>query len=299
VTPVELVFAVGWAAFWIYWLAAAFSMKRGRVDWSREGRIRLAIIAVAVVLARLGLLRGGHGVQTDPWLAGVGLVLFGFGLGLAVWARVHLGRNWGTPMTRKNEPELVTSGPYRLVRHPIYSGILAATIGTAVALSWRWLPVVALVGSTSSTARRSRSATSPNSSRTAIRRTSARRRCSCRSCSDFVTRAASVPYQDQGRSAFSSRRVRSSPSSQPAAPVVGRRRRRRALPRTSEAAVQFATGFGRKSFGCLLESRRPRFIAAPRPADNERVGPSANQGVSTWAADHGFWSSTTTGCCAS
>ena len=138
--PVELVFAVGWAAFWIYWLVAAFSMKRGRVDWSREGRIRLVIIALAVVLARLGLIRGGHHVQTDPWLAAVGLALFGLGLGLAIWARVQLGRNWGTPMTQKNEPELVTSGPYRLVRHPIYSGILAATIGTAVALSWRWLP---------------------------------------------------------------------------------------------------------------------------------------------------------------
>jgi protein-S-isoprenylcysteine O-methyltransferase Ste14 len=145
VRPVELVFAVGWAAFWIYWLVAAFSMKRGRVDWSREGRIRLVIIALAVVLARLGLIRGGRHVQTDPWLAAVGLALFGLGLGLAIWARVQLGRNWGTPMTRKNEPELVTSGPYRLVRHPIYSGILAANIGTAVALSWRWLPVVALV----------------------------------------------------------------------------------------------------------------------------------------------------------
>ena len=47
-------------------------------------------------------------------------------------------------MTQKDEPELVTSGPYRLVRHPIYSGILLATVGTAVALSWLWLTVVAL-----------------------------------------------------------------------------------------------------------------------------------------------------------
>jgi protein-S-isoprenylcysteine O-methyltransferase Ste14 len=43
-------------------------------------------------------------------------------LGFAIWARVHIGRNWGTPMTQKDEPELVTSGPYHLVRHPIYSG---------------------------------------------------------------------------------------------------------------------------------------------------------------------------------
>ena len=50
------------------------------------------------------------------------------------------------PMTQKEEPELVTGGPYRLVRHPIYSGILAAGIGTALALSWLWLAVVVLAG---------------------------------------------------------------------------------------------------------------------------------------------------------
>jgi protein-S-isoprenylcysteine O-methyltransferase Ste14 len=65
---------------------------------------------------------------------------------VAIWARVHIGRNWGTPMTQKDEPELVTSGPYHLVRHPIYAGILAAGVGTAVALSWPWLTAVALAG---------------------------------------------------------------------------------------------------------------------------------------------------------
>jgi protein-S-isoprenylcysteine O-methyltransferase Ste14 len=55
-----------------------------------------------------------------------------------------MGRNWGSPMSQKNEPELVTSGPYRRVRHPIYSGILVAGIGTAVALTWTWLIAVAL-----------------------------------------------------------------------------------------------------------------------------------------------------------
>ena len=49
-------------------------------------------------------------------------------------------------MTQKEQPELVTSGPYRLVRHPIYSGILLASIGTAVALSWFLLTAVALAG---------------------------------------------------------------------------------------------------------------------------------------------------------
>jgi protein-S-isoprenylcysteine O-methyltransferase Ste14 len=140
---VELAFAVGWGAFWLYWIFAAFSAKRGRVSWSRELRIRLVIIAVALLLLRLGAFHDHH-ITTAPWREAIGLVLFGSGLGFAVWARVHIGRNWGTPMTRKIEPELVASGPYRFVRHPIYSGILAAGLGTAVGLSWLWLAPVGL-----------------------------------------------------------------------------------------------------------------------------------------------------------
>jgi protein-S-isoprenylcysteine O-methyltransferase Ste14 len=145
VRAVELVFAVGWAAFWLYWLVAAFSMKRGRRPWSRELRIRAIIAVVVILLIRLGAFRG-HSLNTDPWRAGIGLVLFALGLGFAISARLHIGRNWGTPMTQKDEPELVTSGPYHLVRHPIYSGILTAGVGTAVALSWLWLTAVALAG---------------------------------------------------------------------------------------------------------------------------------------------------------
>jgi protein-S-isoprenylcysteine O-methyltransferase Ste14 len=145
VRAVEFVFALGWAAFWLYWLLAAFSMKRGRVPWSRELGIRAVIIVVVILLIRLGAFRH-HGLNTDPWRAALGLVLFALGLGFAIWARLHIGSNWGTPMTQKNEPELVTSGPYHLVRHPIYSGILVALVGTAVGLSWMWLIAVALAG---------------------------------------------------------------------------------------------------------------------------------------------------------
>ena len=58
---VELVLAIGWAAFWLYWLVAAFSMKRGRVPWSRELGIRAVIAVVVILLLRLGAFRG-HGL---------------------------------------------------------------------------------------------------------------------------------------------------------------------------------------------------------------------------------------------
>jgi protein-S-isoprenylcysteine O-methyltransferase Ste14 len=100
---------------------------------------------LVLLLVRLGAFRR-HGLTADPWRAGLGFALFAVGLGFAVWARVHLGRNWGTPMTRKVEPELVTGGPYRWIRHPIYSGILLAAVGTAVVLTLSWLIAVGLAG---------------------------------------------------------------------------------------------------------------------------------------------------------
>ena len=143
--PVELAFAVGWGAFWLYWLVAAFRTKRGQMQWGKEARIRVVLIAVIVAFSRLGAFHG-HALTHDRWREGAGLALFAAGLLFAIWARLHIGRNWGTPMTRKPDPELVTSGPYRFVRHPIYAGILAAGVGTAVGLTWWWLAAVAVAG---------------------------------------------------------------------------------------------------------------------------------------------------------
>ena len=121
---------VAWVLFWAGWLAAA--------RWSKQGSRRrralppgLRIIVLAGIVIRLA---GSHtGAVRAPALAAVGTALFVAGLALAVWARLTLGRNWGMPMTLKDEPELVTSGPYRSIRHPIYTGILLAMLGTALA----------------------------------------------------------------------------------------------------------------------------------------------------------------------
>jgi protein-S-isoprenylcysteine O-methyltransferase Ste14 len=142
---VDDVIAAGWVAFWIYWLVASVGVKPGRPGWYRFALMRIAVIIVILVLLRAGAFRG-HTTTKSLWLQGTGLALFLSGLGLAVWARVCLGRNWGMPMSEKSDPDLVTSGPYRLMRHPIYSGLLLAMLGTGIAVSLYFLVVVAVFG---------------------------------------------------------------------------------------------------------------------------------------------------------
>lgn len=142
---IDIVIGAGWLVFWIYWLAASAGVKAGRTRWTRFAGFRVAIVLVALLLLRLGVFKG-RTVTRDPWLQVIGLVIFFLGLALAVWARVYLGRNWGMPMSEKADPELVTTGPYSTVRHPIYSGIILAMIGTTVAVSLYWLVAVVLVG---------------------------------------------------------------------------------------------------------------------------------------------------------
>jgi protein-S-isoprenylcysteine O-methyltransferase Ste14 len=136
--------AVGivWVAFWVYWLISALGVKRG--TWG-SGGIRLRILAAVVVLALFHFVRPGGLDVHSAALAAVGLVIVLCGLAFAVWARVHLGRNWGMPMSRKEEPELVTSGPYRMVRHPIYTGLIVAVVGTALAVNLIALAIAVIV----------------------------------------------------------------------------------------------------------------------------------------------------------
>jgi len=142
---VAIVIPVCWIAFWIYWLAASVGVKTGQSRWTQFAGVRVALIVLVLLLLRLRLFKRGP-VTTDPWLQGIGIAIFAAGLGLAIWARIYIGRNWGTPMSRKDDPELVTTGPYHAIRHPIYTGIILGMIGTAVAVSWYWLIAAAVLG---------------------------------------------------------------------------------------------------------------------------------------------------------
>ena len=75
-----------------------------------------------------------HGLFSSTLVRSIGVALCAFGIALAIWARTVIGRNWGMPMSQKENPELVTSGPYAHVRHPIYTGTLTAMLGSTLTL---------------------------------------------------------------------------------------------------------------------------------------------------------------------
>jgi protein-S-isoprenylcysteine O-methyltransferase Ste14 len=139
-----------WLVLTVYWALSALRQKRnvGRRAWGREFAARAAVVVVIIAAARVQAVRRAvlalQAYLSHEALAGVaGVGLCALGVGLALWARVHIGRNWGMPMSRKERPELVTSGPYMLVRHPIYAGILLAMLGSALGETVFWgLPLV-------------------------------------------------------------------------------------------------------------------------------------------------------------
>ncbi|MGA8207284.1 MAG: isoprenylcysteine carboxylmethyltransferase family protein [Candidatus Dormiibacterota bacterium] len=136
-----------WVAFWLAWLAAALTAKRAaRTRMGQFVGFRVALFIIIVLVVHSGVFKGHDAFVSNPVLQGIGVVLFLMGLALAVWARVYLGRNWGTPMSEKVDAELVTTGPYQYIRNPIYSGILLAGIGTTVGVSWYWVVGVVLAG---------------------------------------------------------------------------------------------------------------------------------------------------------
>jgi protein-S-isoprenylcysteine O-methyltransferase Ste14 len=127
-----------WLVFGLYWIISAFKLKKTkrRESWSQRFCYVLPLVAAFYLFqprAHYGWL-GARFVPESDVAGWVGVALTAAGVGIAIWARWHLGANWSGVVTLKEGHELIRSGPYRNIRHPIYTGILLAFLGTAVAL---------------------------------------------------------------------------------------------------------------------------------------------------------------------
>lgn len=124
-----------WLLWLAYWVTMAFTAKR---TLERGGWVGYRVVALVVIV---GLLAAGRLFDVSPhshvWhttlaLGVVSDVIVAAGALFTVWARIALGRNWSAEVTFKQDHELIESGPYALVRHPIYTGLLAMALGTAI-----------------------------------------------------------------------------------------------------------------------------------------------------------------------
>jgi protein-S-isoprenylcysteine O-methyltransferase Ste14 len=142
---------LAWLVWWASWLAAALWRDRA----AKRPPVRREILYRVLVLVGVTFLFGFVRFTRDEVLwrvsapaawAMVGAAIAGFGF--TWWARLHLGRLWSSSVTRKADHHIVDTGPYGIVRHPIYTGVILATVATAAmrgtALSWFGCAVMTL-----------------------------------------------------------------------------------------------------------------------------------------------------------
>jgi protein-S-isoprenylcysteine O-methyltransferase Ste14 len=142
-------FAVMWVSWAAYWWALSRNVKvtaRREPLWSRLSHVIPLMLAVLLLwVPRISLpVLGDRFLPLTPWPFWVGVALTAGGLLFTVWARVHIGMNWSGIVTIKEGHELITSGPYAIVRHPIYTGLLLAFAGSALARA-EWRGILAVV----------------------------------------------------------------------------------------------------------------------------------------------------------
>jgi protein-S-isoprenylcysteine O-methyltransferase Ste14 len=132
-----LLFRLAWGIWALSWAAAAVwtgrTVKRASTmtTWLSRGLIVVgAVLLLSRTSAALHATRLWHVGYDGAWALG-GLVVLG--LLFTWWARIHLGKLWSGTITRKEGHHVVDTGPYSIVRHPIYTGAIAATLATATA----------------------------------------------------------------------------------------------------------------------------------------------------------------------
>ncbi len=142
------IITIAWFAIILYWMISAVGVKRNvqrTGSWWRSFWFRVVLIAIGIAILANGLSSSvwiwaeALPIFRNFFLHIIGLILTIGGIAFAIWARRSLGRNWSGVPSIKQDHELVTSGPYRFVRHPIYTGVSIGLLGSSFVGGPAWL----------------------------------------------------------------------------------------------------------------------------------------------------------------
>jgi len=123
-----------WIIWGAYWYISSRSVKTAVKRESGAGRfLHLALMAIGISLfaVRLDLLNSRF-LPSAPWMNLASVALVAAGVGLSFWARYHLGQYWSSSVSLKEDHRIIETGPYAYLRHPIYSGIIVAVLGSVL-----------------------------------------------------------------------------------------------------------------------------------------------------------------------
>ncbi len=133
-----------WVAFSIYWDIAAKNSAPAKSSETKASRgIHVFLANAALIMIGAPIHGLGRFVAASSAMMTVGLLIEVAGVSVAIWARQHLGRNWSGEITIKQDHQLIQTGPYQHLRHPIYTGLLMMYVGLTVATG-EWLGLVGL-----------------------------------------------------------------------------------------------------------------------------------------------------------
>ena len=142
---------VPWLVFAAYWVVGALRTRatvRRESFGARYGVMLVEVVGFTLLFngdANIGPL-SRHFLPRTETGADLGILLTWAGLGLAIWARYHLGQYWSGRITLKEGHQLIRTGPYARLRHPIYTGLDLAVIGTGLVFDrWRCVAAVCVI----------------------------------------------------------------------------------------------------------------------------------------------------------
>jgi protein-S-isoprenylcysteine O-methyltransferase Ste14 len=140
-----------WIVFAVYWLVAALRTNRAKKrEPSLEWLLRFLMMAAAFILLykpnpRWGRLNDRF-IPDVRWVRAWGAALASAGVAFAIWARHHIGRYWSGSVSLRRDHQLIRTGPYSRIRHPIYTAILVALAGTVLVIGcYRGLVAFAII----------------------------------------------------------------------------------------------------------------------------------------------------------